>query len=63
MRVLQLDPSAAAEFAELQLHLYADYAPAALMDFLVGSQYYPLEVALDITRDRDMVQEQVGGGG
>ncbi len=31
----QADSSAAAEYAELQLHLYADYAPKRLMDFLV----------------------------
>lgn len=61
-RVFRADPGAGADYAELQLHLYADYAPAALMDFLVGSEFYPLEAALAICQQRRMVDEQASVG-
>jgi hypothetical protein len=56
---LQVDTSAAGEYAELCVHLYADYCPARLMDFLQGSQTYPLEAALEVAEQRGMVDEQV----
>jgi hypothetical protein len=56
---LQLDPAAAAEFAELQVHLYAEYAPQQLLEFLSVSQYYPLEAALEVVTQKGMVPEQV----
>jgi hypothetical protein len=56
---MQVDPSAAGEYAELCVHLYADYCPARLMDFLQGSQTYPLEAALEVAEQREMVDEQV----
>ncbi len=56
----QVDPSAGADYAELQVHLYADYAPQLLADFLAGSQSYPLESALEICEARGLVDEQVG---
>jgi hypothetical protein len=56
---VQADPSAAGEYAELCVHLYADYCPARLMDFLQGSQTYPLEAALEVAEQRKMVDEQV----
>lgn len=56
---LQVDPSAGGEYAELCVHLYADYCPQRLMDFLTGSQTYPLEAALEVAEQRGMVDEQV----
>jgi hypothetical protein len=44
------------------VHLYADYAPKLLMDFLQGSQTYPLEAALEVAAARGMVDEQVWAG-
>ena len=43
----------------LQVELYADYAPEELMGFLVSSQWYPLEAALQVCTDRGLVREQV----
>lgn len=56
---VQVDSAAAGEYAELCVHLYADYCPARLMDFLQGSQTYPLESALEVAEQRGMVDEQV----
>lgn len=48
------------DYAELALHLYADYCPGRLMDFLQGSQTYPLEAALEVAQQRGLIDEQVG---
>ncbi|WIA39313.1 hypothetical protein OEZ86_005428 [Tetradesmus obliquus] len=58
-KVFTVEPSAAGEYAELCVHLYADFCPARLMDFLQGSQSYPLEAALEVAEQRGMVDEQV----
>lgn len=62
---MQVDPVAVCEYAELCVHLYADYCPGRLMDFLQGSQTYPLEAALEVAQQRGLIDEQVsrGGGG
>lgn len=57
-RVFQADTSAASEYAELCVHLYADYCPARLMDFLQGSQAYPLEAALEVAQQQGLIDEQ-----
>ena len=43
----------------LQVELYADYAPGHLMAFLVSSQWYGLEGALQVCEQRGLVREQV----
>lgn len=43
----------------MQVELYADYAPQQLMSFLVSSQWYPLEAALQVCTARGLVREQV----
>lgn len=47
------------DYAELCVHLYADYCPGRLMDFLQGSQTYPLEAALEVAQQRGLIDEQV----
>lgn len=46
-------------FTTLQVEMYADYAPKQLMPFLVSSQWYPLEAALQVCIARGLVREQV----
>ena len=43
----------------MQVELYADYSPGQLMAFLVSSQWYPLEAALQLCKDQGLVREQV----
>ena len=43
----------------MQVELYADYAPQQLMSFLVSSQWYPLEAALQVCTAQGLVREQV----
>ena len=43
----------------MQVELYADYAPQELLPFLVSSQWYPLEAALQVCTARGLVREQV----
>jgi hypothetical protein len=57
--VLQVEPAAVSDYAELCVHLYADYCPGRLMDFLQGSQTYPLEAALEVAQQRGLIDEQV----
>jgi hypothetical protein len=56
---LQVEASAVSDYAELCVHLYADYCPSRLMDFLQGSQTYPLEAALEVAQQRNLIDEQV----
>lgn len=37
------DPHLGSDFHDLQVELYADYAPGKLIDFLRASNYYSLE--------------------
>ncbi|KAI0034356.1 vacuolar assembling protein VPS41 [Vararia minispora EC-137] len=53
------DPQLTAEFADLQVKLYAEYAPARLIDFLRHSAHYNLEGAYVICTQRDLVPEMV----
>ncbi|ELU45698.1 vacuolar assembling protein VPS41 [Rhizoctonia solani AG-1 IA] len=46
------DPQHASEYADVQVELFAEFAPEKLIDFLRASSYYNLEV-------RDLVPEQV----
>lgn len=57
--ILQVEPAAVSDYAELCVHLYADYCPGRLMDFLQGSQTYPLEAALEVAQQRGLIDEQV----
>ncbi|KAG0246211.1 hypothetical protein B0O80DRAFT_409983 [Mortierella sp. GBAus27b] len=47
------------EFHDLQVELYAVYAPARLIDFLKASNYYSLEKAYRACEQRDLVPEMV----
>ena len=42
-----------------QLSLYGKHAPHQLLAFLKGSPHYPLELALEVCREHELVQEQV----
>ncbi|KAL0041397.1 hypothetical protein WJX79_002126 [Trebouxia sp. C0005] len=53
------DQTAGADYHVLQVELYADYAPGQLMAFLVSSQWYRLEGALQVCEQRGLVREQV----
>jgi hypothetical protein len=62
-RVFLADPSAAADFADLQLDLIAEFSPRTqLMPFLQQSQSYPLEKALEVCR-RVAAASAAGGAG
>ena len=41
------------------MELYAEYGPGQLMGFLVSSQWYGLEGALQVCEQRGLVREQV----
>ncbi|KAG9218576.1 hypothetical protein CCMSSC00406_0001310 [Pleurotus cornucopiae] len=53
------DPYLTADFADIQVKLYAEYATSRLIDFLRASNYYNLENAYNICKDRDLVTEMV----
>ncbi|CUA69567.1 Vacuolar protein sorting-associated protein 41 homolog [Solanum lycopersicum] [Rhizoctonia solani] len=53
------DPQHASEYADVQVELFAQFAPDRLIDFLRASSYYNLEVAFRICDKRDLVPEQV----
>ncbi|KAF9307478.1 Vacuolar protein sorting-associated protein 41 [Mortierella antarctica] len=53
------DPHLGSEFHDLQVELYADYAPGKLIDFLRASNYYSLERAYHTCEKRDLVPEMV----
>ncbi|KAF8237909.1 vacuolar assembling protein VPS41 [Tricholoma matsutake] len=53
------DPLLVSTFADLQVKLYAEYATLRLIDFLRASQYYNLEMAYTICKERDLVLEMV----
>eukprot|EP01026_Neomeris_dumetosa_P073928 TRINITY_DN7654_c0_g1_i1.p2 TRINITY_DN7654_c0_g1~~TRINITY_DN7654_c0_g1_i1.p2 ORF type:complete len:432 (-),score=50.12 TRINITY_DN7654_c0_g1_i1:261-1556(-) len=58
-RVFEIDKTAAAEFHDLQVDLYADYEPENLMEFLKSSQYYRLEQAHATCMKRGFTEEMV----
>lgn len=43
----------------VQVDLYAEFNPTRLLPFLVASQSYPLEAALEVCRVAGLVREQV----
>ncbi|KAH9994131.1 vacuolar assembling protein VPS41 [Russula compacta] len=47
------------DFADTLVELYAEHAPAKLIDFLRASSYYNLEAAYRICTERDLVPEMV----
>ncbi|CAE6469171.1 unnamed protein product [Rhizoctonia solani] len=53
------DPQHASEYADVQVELFAQFAPDRLIEFLRASSYYNLEVAFTICDKRDLVPEQV----
>lgn len=53
------DAYLASDFADLQVKLYAQYAPAKLLDFLRASTFYNLEQAYDVCSKRELVIEMV----
>ncbi|KAF9186758.1 Vacuolar protein sorting-associated protein 41 [Haplosporangium sp. Z 767] len=53
------DPHLGFEFHNLQVELYAAYAPGKLIDFLRASNYYSLEKAYHTCEQRDLVPEMV----
>ncbi|KAI9184101.1 Vacuolar protein sorting-associated protein 41 [Blastocladiella emersonii ATCC 22665] len=57
--VFERDTHEAPELHGLLLELLVEFRPAALMDFLQRSIYYPLDRALQLSQDRDLLPEQV----
>ncbi|BDA42740.1 Vacuolar protein sorting-associated protein 41 homolog [Coccomyxa sp. Obi] len=57
--LFQKDANAGADFAGVQVELYADYDRGRLMAFLVSSQAYALEAAAELCEARGLVREQV----
>jgi hypothetical protein len=53
------DPHAGRDYHEMQIALYADYAPALLLPFLRQSTYYRLERAYATCVERKLYREQV----
>ncbi|KLO05976.1 vacuolar assembling protein VPS41 [Schizopora paradoxa] len=53
------DPHLATEFADSQVTLYAEFAQPRLIDFLRASNYYSLEKAYKVCKERDYVPEMV----
>ncbi|KDQ15510.1 hypothetical protein BOTBODRAFT_31824 [Botryobasidium botryosum FD-172 SS1] len=57
--LFEKDPYLASEFSDRQVQLYAEFAPTRLIDFLRASNYYSLEQAYSICKERDLVPEMV----
>ncbi|KAF5387652.1 hypothetical protein D9615_000773 [Tricholomella constricta] len=57
--VMEKDATLVADFADLQVKLYAEYATPRLIDFLRASNYYNLEKAYKECMKRDLVLEMV----
>ncbi|KAF9535140.1 vacuolar assembling protein VPS41 [Crepidotus variabilis] len=53
------DPHLSSSFADLQVKMYADFAPPRLIDFLRFSSSYDLEAAFEICKAQDLVPEMV----
>ncbi|KAG9317886.1 vacuolar protein sorting-associated protein 41 [Chiua virens] len=53
------DQQLAADFADLQVTLFAEYATLRLIEYLRASNYYNLEAAYNICRSRDLIPEMV----
>ncbi|KAH9076989.1 hypothetical protein EDB83DRAFT_2504290 [Lactarius deliciosus] len=57
--LFEKDAHLISDFADMLVELYAEYAPAKLIDFLRASSYYNLEAAYKICTERDLVPEMV----
>ncbi|TFK43987.1 vacuolar assembling protein VPS41 [Crucibulum laeve] len=57
--VVGKDPHLVSDFADLQVKLYAEFATPRLIDFLRASNYYNLEMAYEVCKERDLVPEMV----
>ncbi|KAF8076857.1 vacuolar assembling protein VPS41 [Lyophyllum atratum] len=57
--VMEKDPNLTSDFADLQVKLYAEFATPRLIDFLRASNYYNLEMAYKVCKERDLVLEMV----
>ncbi|KAF8644880.1 hypothetical protein AX16_008217, partial [Volvariella volvacea WC 439] len=57
--MFEKDPHLVANFADLQVRLFAEYAPPRLIDFLRASSSYNLEWAYKECMERDLVTEMV----
>ncbi|PAV21458.1 vacuolar assembling VPS41 [Pyrrhoderma noxium] len=53
------DSHLASDFADEQVQLYAEFSPQRLMSFLRASNYYSLEKAYEVCKERDYVPEMV----
>ncbi|KAH9947191.1 vacuolar protein sorting-associated protein 41 [Amylocystis lapponica] len=53
------DSHLTSDYADSQVKLYAEYAPYRLVDFLRASNYYSLEEAYRVCKERDLVAEMV----
>ena len=53
------DPLLASDFSDHLVQLYAEFAPHRLLDFLRASNYYSLEAAYRVCKERDFVPEMV----
>ncbi|KAM6488910.1 hypothetical protein JOM56_015641 [Amanita muscaria] len=53
------DANLVSDFADLLVKLYAEYATQRLIDFLRASNYYNLEQAFEVCKERDLVPEMV----
>ncbi|PSC74814.1 vacuolar sorting-associated 41-like protein [Micractinium conductrix] len=53
------DSQQGAEFAELQVELYAEFEPKRLLHFLMASPSYPLERAYQVCERRGLTREMV----
>ncbi|KAF9458458.1 hypothetical protein BDZ94DRAFT_1270495 [Collybia nuda] len=56
---VQKDPQLVANFADLHVKLYAEFATPRLIDFLRASNYYNLEMAYEVCKQQDLVPEMV----
>ncbi|KAJ3519823.1 hypothetical protein NMY22_g13022 [Coprinellus aureogranulatus] len=57
--LVEKDPHLVSGFADLQVKMYAEFATNRLIDFLRASNYYNLEQAYNVCKDRDLVPEMV----
>ncbi|KAI9513211.1 hypothetical protein F5148DRAFT_972283 [Russula earlei] len=57
--LFEKDAHLISDFADTLVELYAEHAPAKLVDFLRASSYYGLEAAYRICTERDLVPEMV----
>ena len=57
--LFEKDATLASDYADDQVRLYAEYETTRLIDFLRASNYYSLEKAYKVCKERDYVTEMV----